>query len=218
MAWSPPPTVIAIKAPVTEAGVNTSVKPDYALATSAGLLEANAKSGRRLFLAAWSPCSRSLMAQAELSPTRSATPPLGPKAASSRGFTDAGITGNIPAAPVFLDGRIRAAGSAVAVSALENMPPNTVDRAFLLSPSLSAAYDVRPALKAVKRPGCMFTISRRFTSRIGDLDRHPGQLRSHLGSQQRPHRLPNLPRDPGRLLSLRQILPAPLGTQLTCAS
>src|SRR5439155_19985367 len=54
-----------------------------------------------------------------------------------------------PSAPLYL--LAHSAGSAVAVVALENLPPDTVERAFLLAPSLSAAYDVRPALKAVRR-------------------------------------------------------------------
>lgn len=42
------------------------------------------------------------------------------------------------------------AGVGVALTALESLPPNTVDKAYLISPSVSADYDIRPALKAVK--------------------------------------------------------------------
>ncbi len=42
------------------------------------------------------------------------------------------------------------AGSSVVLSALENLPPGLVERAVLLSPSVSARYDVRPALRNVQ--------------------------------------------------------------------
>lgn len=49
--------------------------------------------------------------------------------------------------PIYLLGH--SAGATVVLSALENLPPGTVERAFLLSPSVSANYDVRPAVQSV---------------------------------------------------------------------
>ena len=43
------------------------------------------------------------------------------------------------------------AGSSVILSALEEARPGTVERAFLLAPSVSATYDLRPALRNVKQ-------------------------------------------------------------------
>jgi hypothetical protein len=42
------------------------------------------------------------------------------------------------------------AGSMVALSATDFLPPATLDRIVLLSPSVSTEYDVRPALRSVK--------------------------------------------------------------------
>jgi hypothetical protein len=42
------------------------------------------------------------------------------------------------------------AGCAVAVAAAEALPPGVVDRVVLLAPSLSADYDLRPALRGVR--------------------------------------------------------------------
>lgn len=53
-----------------------------------------------------------------------------------------------PGTPVHLLGH--SAGAAVVLAALENLPPHSVSRAFLLAPSLSAHYDPRPALQAVQ--------------------------------------------------------------------
>jgi pimeloyl-ACP methyl ester carboxylesterase len=54
-----------------------------------------------------------------------------------------------PDTPIYLVGH--SAGSAVVVTALEHLPAGIVDRAILLSPSLSTCYDLEPALAAVKR-------------------------------------------------------------------
>lgn len=54
-----------------------------------------------------------------------------------------------PQMPIYLVGH--SAGSTVALSALENMPPGLVERAFLLSPSVSNQYDIRPAVQSVSR-------------------------------------------------------------------
>ncbi len=54
-----------------------------------------------------------------------------------------------PHMPIYLVGH--SAGSTVVLSALENMPPGLVERAFLLSPSVSTSYDIRPAVRSVNR-------------------------------------------------------------------
>jgi hypothetical protein len=54
-----------------------------------------------------------------------------------------------PQMPIYLLGH--SAGSTVILSALENMPPGIVERAFLLSPSVSTSYDIRPAVRSVNR-------------------------------------------------------------------
>lgn len=53
-----------------------------------------------------------------------------------------------PDAPITLLGH--SAGSAVVLAAAESLPPETLDRIVLLSPSLSETYDLRPALTATK--------------------------------------------------------------------
>jgi pimeloyl-ACP methyl ester carboxylesterase len=92
-----------------------------------------------------------------------------------------------PGVPVHLVGH--SAGAAVVVAALENLPPESVDRAFLLAPSLSAAYDVRPALAAV-RHGLHVFYSRRdtkylsaWTGILGNSDRRWGPSSGIIGFQ-----------------------------------
>lgn len=53
-----------------------------------------------------------------------------------------------PAAPVVLVGH--SAGSAVVLSAAEDMAPDQIDRILLLAPSVSEGYDLRPALRACR--------------------------------------------------------------------
>jgi pimeloyl-ACP methyl ester carboxylesterase len=53
-----------------------------------------------------------------------------------------------PGAAIYLVGH--SAGCMVALAAVEELPPGTVDRVVLLAPSLSAAYDLRPALRGVR--------------------------------------------------------------------
>src|SRR5205085_1715720 len=84
------------------------------------------------------------------------------------------------------------AGSAVLIAALENLPPNTVDRAFLLAPSLSATYDIRPALRTV-RNGLHVFYSRRdtaylgvWTGILGNSDRRWGPSSGRIGFQVLP--------------------------------
>ena len=54
-----------------------------------------------------------------------------------------------PAGEVYLVGH--SAGCAVALTAVECLAPGAVDRLVLLSPSVSAGYDLRPALRTCRR-------------------------------------------------------------------
>jgi pimeloyl-ACP methyl ester carboxylesterase len=92
-----------------------------------------------------------------------------------------------PGVPVYL--MAHSAGSAVAVTALENLPPDSVDRAIFLAPSLSAAYDIRPSLRAVKY-GLHVFYSRRdtiylgiWTGILGNSDRRWGPSSGRIGFQ-----------------------------------
>lgn len=53
-----------------------------------------------------------------------------------------------PDRPIFL--LAHSAGATAAFSALENLPPNIVERGVILAPAVSELYDLRPALRAVK--------------------------------------------------------------------
>ncbi len=95
-----------------------------------------------------------------------------------------------PGVPIYLMGH--SAGSAVVVAALEHLPPETVERAFLLSPALSATYDVRPALHAVTR-GLHVFYSRNdtaylgiWTGILGNSDRRWGASSGRIGFQTLP--------------------------------
>jgi pimeloyl-ACP methyl ester carboxylesterase len=55
---------------------------------------------------------------------------------------------NYPDAPVSLVGH--SAGCLVALTAAECLPPGSLERVVLLAPSVSADYDLRPALRAVR--------------------------------------------------------------------
>jgi pimeloyl-ACP methyl ester carboxylesterase len=83
------------------------------------------------------------------------------------------------------------AGGTVALAALETAPPGAVDRAVLLSPSVSADYDLRPALRAV-RGGLDVFHSRRDllylglgTGLVGNADGQPGAASGRVGFQPR---------------------------------
>jgi len=49
------------------------------------------------------------------------------------------------------------AGSAVALGAAAELPPNTIDRIILLAPAVPTDYDLRPALRAVRQEIDVFT-------------------------------------------------------------
>ena len=42
------------------------------------------------------------------------------------------------------------AGCAVVLAALDQLPPDSIDRAILLAPSVCVSYDLRPALRAAR--------------------------------------------------------------------
>jgi hypothetical protein len=92
-----------------------------------------------------------------------------------------------PEMPIYLVAH--SAGSAVAVSALESLPPQTVERALFLAPALSATYDVRPALKAVKYGLHVFYSQNDtaylgiWTGVLGNSDRHWGPSSGRFGFQ-----------------------------------
>src|ERR1043165_1681147 len=53
-----------------------------------------------------------------------------------------------PEQPLYLLGH--SAGTTIIIAALEHLPANVVERAVLMAPSISAYYDLLPAVKAVK--------------------------------------------------------------------
>jgi pimeloyl-ACP methyl ester carboxylesterase len=54
-----------------------------------------------------------------------------------------------PDAPIYVVGH--SAGSGVVLAAAEALPPDAVDRILLLAPSVSADYDLRPALRTTRK-------------------------------------------------------------------
>lgn len=97
-----------------------------------------------------------------------------------------------PDTPIYLAGH--SAGSTVVLSALEHAPPELVERAFLLSPSVSTRYDIRPAVHSVKH-GLHVFYSRHdwvylglATHLLGTADRHyvapaAGRVGFHVPSE-----------------------------------
>jgi pimeloyl-ACP methyl ester carboxylesterase len=71
-----------------------------------------------------------------------------------------------PEQPIYL--YAHSAGAMVVLVALEELPPNVVERAILLAPSVSAEYDVRPALRGVKKSLDVFC-SKRDTWYLGTI-------------------------------------------------
>lgn len=69
-----------------------------------------------------------------------------------------------PSRAVYLVGH--SAGSAVVLAAAEHVPPGSIERIVLLAPSVSADYDIRSALRAV-RSGLDVFYSRRDTGYLG---------------------------------------------------
>ncbi|MCI0739072.1 MAG: alpha/beta hydrolase [Gemmataceae bacterium] len=90
-----------------------------------------------------------------------------------------------PGARVHLLGHC--AGSMVILAALEELPPDSVECVFLLSPSVSARYDLRPALRAVSRGLHVYyskfdmTYLGWYTGIIGNADRRWGPSSGRIG-------------------------------------
>jgi pimeloyl-ACP methyl ester carboxylesterase len=80
-----------------------------------------------------------------------------------------------PDLAVYLVGH--SAGSAVVLAAAEALPPGSVERIVLLAPSVSAGYDLRPALRCVRRSVDVFCSARDWAylgigvSLVGTTDR-----------------------------------------------
>jgi pimeloyl-ACP methyl ester carboxylesterase len=80
-----------------------------------------------------------------------------------------------PDIPIYLTGH--SAGAGVVLAALEALPPGVVERAILLSPSVSTYYDLRPALCRVNRSLHVFYSERDcwylgvYTRLVGTADR-----------------------------------------------
>src|SRR5947207_6777804 len=71
---------------------------------------------------------------------------------------------NCPTGGIYLVGH--SAGSGVVLAAVEELPPNSVDGIVLLAPSVSADYDLRPALR-VSRQGIDVFYSSRDVFQLG---------------------------------------------------
>jgi pimeloyl-ACP methyl ester carboxylesterase len=90
-----------------------------------------------------------------------------------------------PASPVFLVAH--SAGSAVVLAAAEALPPGSVDGIVLLAPSVSADYDLRPALRCTRRGIDVFTSERDVlflglgVGLVGTADRHWSAAAGRIG-------------------------------------
>lgn len=96
-----------------------------------------------------------------------------------------------PGRPVHLAGH--SAGALVVMTALECLPPQSVDRVIFVSPSLSAFYDLGPGLRAVKG-GLHNFYSRRdwfygelVTRVLGNSDRNRRVCAGRVGFRSPPH-------------------------------
>jgi hypothetical protein len=180
------PNPVTLKAPITEAGVLFAVD-------GAGNFQASSQHVRQAIAEAHLPIQ---VVTVEWSHGfgRIIADQIGYAHARARGYDLAQALSQFrldhPAVPIYL--LAHSAGSAVAVAALESLPPGTVDSAFLLAPSLSAAYDIRPALTAV-RHGLYVYYSQRdtlylgvWTGILGNSDRHWGPSSGRVGFQVHP--------------------------------
>lgn len=79
------------------------------------------------------------------------------------------------------------AGSMVALAAAERLPPGALDRVILLAPSVSAGYDLRPALAATREGLDVFCSHKDRATLgagvrlVGTADRGPGRAAGRLG-------------------------------------
>jgi pimeloyl-ACP methyl ester carboxylesterase len=92
---------------------------------------------------------------------------------------------NCPGGEIYLVGY--SAGSAVLLAAVEALPPGSVDRIILLAPSVSADYDLRPALRCARQGVEVFYSYRdRFylglaVGVLGTADRRDGPAAGRVG-------------------------------------
>src|SRR5262249_22767887 len=92
---------------------------------------------------------------------------------------------NCPGGPIYLVAH--SAGSAVVLAAAEALPPNSVDGIVLLAPSVSADYDVRPALRCARHGVDVFCSERDVlflglgVSLVGTADRHWSAAAGRVG-------------------------------------
>jgi pimeloyl-ACP methyl ester carboxylesterase len=90
-----------------------------------------------------------------------------------------------PGSPIFLVAH--SAGSAVVLAAAEALPSDSVDGIVLLAPSVSADYDLRPALRSARRGIDVFTSENDLlflglgTSLVGTADRHWSAAAGRVG-------------------------------------
>lgn len=83
-----------------------------------------------------------------------------------------------PKRPIYIVAR--SGGTGVTLFALEELPPGSVDRVVFLAAAVSPGYDLRPALRAVKRELVSFhspfdqLVLNLGTRRFGTVDRHYG--------------------------------------------
>ena len=95
-----------------------------------------------------------------------------------------------PQTPIFLVGY--SAGCGVILEAMEHLPPGTVERVFLMSPSLSACHELGPALPAVKTQVHVHYSYNDWwwmgvtTSILGSTDRRWGPTAARFGFQTDP--------------------------------
>jgi pimeloyl-ACP methyl ester carboxylesterase len=95
-----------------------------------------------------------------------------------------------PAGEVYLVGH--SAGCTVALAAVEALPPGYVDRVVLLSPALSADYDLRPALRSARCGVDVFSSERDWfylglgIGLVGTADRRWGAASGRVGFRPSP--------------------------------
>jgi pimeloyl-ACP methyl ester carboxylesterase len=90
-----------------------------------------------------------------------------------------------PGRPVYIVSH--SAGCAVVLSAVEQLPPGSVDRIVLLAPAVSATYDLRPALASSVQGVDVFYSSRDWATLgiaialLGTADRECGPAAGRIG-------------------------------------
>jgi pimeloyl-ACP methyl ester carboxylesterase len=92
---------------------------------------------------------------------------------------------SFPATPIHI--MAHSAGSAVVLAAAEQLPPGTVEHIVLLAPSVSADYDLRPALRCARKGIDVFYSGRDVgylgvaTTIFGNTDRNWGATAGRVG-------------------------------------